>query len=108
MINISVVYAQADLQEVQNLQVPEGTTAAAALAMFALGQRYPGLDLSGLRVGVYARLLDGRVNPAPEHYVLQNHDRLELYRPLLIDPKQARLNRAKKNRKPGKQHDQKK
>jgi putative ubiquitin-RnfH superfamily antitoxin RatB of RatAB toxin-antitoxin module len=108
MITIGVVYAQANVQEVLELQVPEGTTAAEALRICGLEQRHSGPDWSALKIGIYSRLLDGRVNPGPEEYVLQHHDRLELYRPLVIDPKQARLNRAKKNRQAGKQNDRKK
>ena len=46
-------------------------------------------------MGIFSQPLNGKVLPEPSDYILQSGDRIEIYRPLLIDPKQARLNRAK-------------
>lgn len=99
MITISVVYALPDRQQIISLQVAAGTSAAAALQQSGVLQSFPEIDADSVMLGIYSRLLDGRGNPLPEDYVMQEGDRLEIYRPLVIDPKQARLNRARKKDK---------
>lgn len=86
VLNIEVCYASDDLQFLQALQVPAGSTIEQAIALSELSQRLPQLDLQALQVGVYAKkkTLDT---------VLREHDRVELYRPLIADPKQARRRR---------------
>jgi len=85
-LNIEVCYASDELQFLQVLQVPVGTTIEQAIALSDLAQRLPQLDLQALQVGVYAKkkTLDT---------ALREHDRIELYRPLIADPKQARRRR---------------
>ena len=94
MIRVEVAYALPDKQILIALQLAEGTTAMQALQMSGIAERVEGLDLSTVSLGIYSRLLDGRSSPVAEDYVLRNHDRVELYRPLQLDPKQARLLRA--------------
>lgn len=96
MIEIDVIYALPDREFRQRLSVAEGCTAAQALALSDLPSRLPGVELADLDMGIFSRLLDGRAAPRPDSYVMQHGDRLELYRPLQIDPKKARLQRAKK------------
>lgn len=96
MINITVVYALPEQQYVESLQVPAGTTALQALQNSGLAESFPDLDLQVARIGVYARLLDGRSNPLPGEYRLAENDRVEVYRPLTIGPNEARLLRAKR------------
>lgn len=94
MIHVEVAYALPDHQILIPLQVAEGTTAMQAVQLSGIAERVDGLDLSATSMGIYARVLDGRASPLPEDYVLRDHDRVELYRPLQLDPKQARLLRA--------------
>jgi uncharacterized protein len=96
MINVCVVYARPDTQQQIELQLPPGSSAQQAVVASGLLEQWPEIDLSQSRIGVHARILDGRVNPSPEDYVLQHLDRVEIYRPLQIDPKQARLLRAER------------
>jgi len=49
-------------------------------------------------MGIFSRPLDGKGRPLPAEYVMSAGDRVEIYRPLLIDPKAARLDRAKTSR----------
>ncbi|MYN45585.1 RnfH family protein [Pseudoduganella sp. FT93W] len=86
VLNIEVCYASDDVQFLQALQVPAGSTIARAIALSSLQQRLPQLDLQALQVGIYAKkkTLDT---------VLREHDRIELYRPLIADPKHARRRR---------------
>jgi len=86
LLNIEVCYASDELQFLQALQVPTGTTIGAALALSDLPGRLPQLDLQSAQVGLY-----GKKNSADT--VLREHDRIEVYRPLIADPKQARRRR---------------
>ncbi|WP_348698491.1 RnfH family protein [Duganella fentianensis] len=86
MLNIEVCYASDELQFLQALQVPAGSTIAQGIALSGLAQRLPQLDLQAMQVGVYARK---KTLDTP----LREHDRIELYRPLIADPKQARRRR---------------
>jgi putative ubiquitin-RnfH superfamily antitoxin RatB of RatAB toxin-antitoxin module len=95
LIEIEVVYADAGEQEVCALKVPAGTTLRQAVEAAGLGQRFPGLDPSRCRLGVF-----GRLRGADEP--VQAGDRVEIYRPLQADPKQARRERARrKGQTPG-------
>lgn len=95
-IDVSIVYALPDHQDVRHIQVSPGTTALQAIQESQILKDHMEIDLNSLKVGVFANLLDGRSRPAPDVYPVKPGDRLEIYRPLQIDPKQARLQRAKK------------
>lgn len=88
-IPVQVVYALPDRQWLVPLQVEDGTTAAQAVVTSGLPARVPGYALVAHTLAVYSR-------PVPENYVLQSGDRVEILRPLLIDPKQIRRERAKR------------
>jgi len=86
---VEVVYALADEQIVVTLRVPAGTTAREAVQLSGLGDRYPAI-VSGVRVlGIYGRVVT-------DDTVLQPGDRVEIYRELAADPKQARRRRARR------------
>lgn len=91
LIDIEVVYAAVDDQALIALQVPMGTTVARAIETSGIATRFPGVDFSQCPVGIFAKLLD-----FPAEHVLQAGDRIELYRPLLADPKEVRRLRAAK------------
>lgn len=99
MINISVAYALPDRQIVVPLQVPAGTHALRAVELSGIQSQLPEVDVLAMPMGVFSVLLDGRASPAPADYLVEEGDRIELYRPLTIDPKQARLKRAARSRK---------
>jgi putative ubiquitin-RnfH superfamily antitoxin RatB of RatAB toxin-antitoxin module len=83
---IEVCYASDAVQFLRALQVPAGTTIEQALALSGIAQEVPGLDLAALQVGIYAKKKE-------RDTVLRPHDRIELYRPLIADPKHARRRR---------------
>lgn len=85
-INIQVCYASDAVQFLRALQVPAGTTLEQAIALSGLAQAVPGLDVATLETGIYAK-------KKPRDTVLREHDRVELYRPLIADPKHARRRR---------------
>jgi putative ubiquitin-RnfH superfamily antitoxin RatB of RatAB toxin-antitoxin module len=74
------------------LTLPPGATVADALAASALAARHPGLVLAAHRVGVW-----GHVHPPTRP--LRDGDRVEVYRPLIVDPKEARRERHRLQRR---------
>jgi hypothetical protein len=88
---VEVAYARPDKQEIVPVQVPEGTTAIEAVKLSGITAIFPEIDADSIDMGIF-----GKVIKKPADHELRDGDRVELYRPLQIDPKQARLNRAKK------------
>ena len=70
------------------LRLPVGASVDTALQASGLAQRHPGIDLSALAVGVW-----GKVRARGD--ALRDADRVEVYRPLQVDPKEARRLRYK-------------
>lgn len=91
MIRVEVAYARPDRQEIVPVTVPEGTTALEAVKLSGIADIFPEVDPDSSDMGIF-----GKVVKDPGAHELREGDRVELYRPLKIDPKQARLNRAKK------------
>ena len=91
MIEVEVVYAAVDRQVLLTVAVPAGTTVRAALLGSVLAQEFPELDLNQCPVGIF-----GKVVADPESRAVQAGDRIEVYRPLLADPKEVRRLRAAK------------
>ena len=106
MIDVTVIYALPEQPHQVFLKVPFGTTAWQAVEQSGLLQQHPEIDAASVKVGIYSRLLDGRGNPTPQEYALADMDRVEIYRPLTIEPKQARLLRADRTRKRKRGHSQ--
>ncbi|MHC8301849.1 RnfH family protein [Pseudomonas sp. ZS1P83] len=91
VIDVEVVYAAIDRQVLQSLTVPAGTTVRAALLMSGVGEAFAELDLADCPVGIF-----GKVVADPDSRPVQAGDRIEIYRPLLADPKEVRRLRAAK------------
>lgn len=90
-IAVEVVYALADRQKLIRLTVPKGTTVREAALRSGLDRDFPGLDLADSPLGIF-----GKAVPRPEERVLQEGERVEIYRPLIADPKEVRKRRAAK------------
>ena len=90
-IRVEVAYALPERQEIVTVDVPEGTSMLDAVKASSICKRFPGLDPDNTDMGIF-----GKAIKQPGQHQVQVGDRIELYRPLMIDPKQARLNRAKK------------
>jgi len=90
-IAIEVVYCCVDEQHVVQLTVPRGTTVTEAVRLARLTEHCPHFDEDGTSTGVHGRVV------APDT-VLGAGDRVELYRRLVADPKQARRRRALRER----------
>ena len=86
-IVVQVCHALPDSAFLRSLRVPAGTTIGQAVALSGLLQEMPGIDLAVNMVGIYGK-------KKPLDTVLHEHDRVEVYRPLQADPKEARRRRA--------------
>ena len=82
-MQISVAYAEPDHQEWIEFEAPEGVTADEAVRMSGILEKFPHLDVSDKRLGVFSK-------PVKGDHVLREGDRVEIYRPLQADPKKAR------------------
>lgn len=86
-IKVQVCYALPQRQELVNLSLPEGSTLQHALERSGLLAKYPEIDLTKNKFGVFAKL-------SKLDTVLRDRDRVEIYRPLIADPKEVRKKRA--------------
>ncbi|WP_243050926.1 RnfH family protein [Dyella sp. RRB7] len=86
-ITVEVVYAGPDRQFTYRLSLPAGSTVMQAIEASGLQQDMPGLLIDPSRLGIFSRKV------APDHG-LDEGDRVEIYRPLTLDPKEARRRRA--------------
>jgi putative ubiquitin-RnfH superfamily antitoxin RatB of RatAB toxin-antitoxin module len=87
-IDIEVVYALPEKQIVRQMNLPEGTTVEQAVKLSGILPQFPEIDLLKNKLGIYGKLV-------PPTTVLRNRDRVEIYRPLRVDPKENRRKRAK-------------
>jgi putative ubiquitin-RnfH superfamily antitoxin RatB of RatAB toxin-antitoxin module len=99
LIAVEVALALPDNQALIALEVPAGTSVRQAIACSGIAERFPGLTVDAMAVGIFGKLV-----PEPATRVLAEGDRVELYRPLVADPKEARKRRAElaKSRSEGK------
>lgn len=90
-IEIEVVYGLAHKQKLISLTVEKGTTVRQGAELSGLDKEFPELNIAESKLGIF-----GRAVRNPDAEALKAGDRIEIYRPLLIDPKAARANRAAK------------
>lgn len=88
LIEVEVVYALRQRQIIVALKVAAGTTAGEAITRSGIATELAGAGGDSMVVGIFGRRV-------PLATVLREHDRVEIYRPLIADPKQARRGRAK-------------
>ncbi|RVU84773.1 RnfH family protein [Leucothrix sargassi] len=91
-LNVEIVYALPEKQTLLSFQVEEGTTLEEAIELSGIQAHYPELDLSSMKVGIFGKI-------TPRTHVMREKDRIELYRPLLADPKEVRKQRAAAGKK---------
>lgn len=82
-MNVGVCYAESDRQLWLRLEVPENSSVEQAIRYSGILQRFPEIDLSTQKVGIFGRLvkLDAPVKEG---------DRIEIYRPIIADPRTVR------------------
>ena len=93
-IRVEVVYADPQRQLVRVATLPAGATVDEAVRISGIRDALPA-DFEPTLIGIFGRIVTAAA-------LLSDGDRVELYRPLKIDPKQARRRRAEKQKRPGK------
>lgn len=88
-MRIELVYALPDEQNLETLEVADDCTIAQAISQSGILQRYPMLETEEFKVGIFSKIVE-------LDHILKAGDRIEIYRDLVIDPKEARRLRAKK------------
>lgn len=86
-IRVEVAYARPDEQAIIPVDVPEGTTLEQAIVRSRIQERFPEIQLQTAKVGVFGKI--GKLSA-----IVRSGDRVEIYRPLLADPKEVRKKRA--------------
>lgn len=90
-ILVEVAYAVPEDQVILEVEVPEGATAEEAVQRSGIIQRFPGIDLSRNKIGIFGKA-------QKQDQSLRHRDRVEIYRPITCDPKEVRRQRAKKKK----------
>ncbi|WP_019555951.1 RnfH family protein [Thiomicrorhabdus arctica] len=92
-IQIEVAYALPEEQFLFTEEIAQGSTVAQALADSKLLKEFPNLNID--KVGIFAKLVDSNT-------ILRPGDRIEVYRPLKVDPRDRRREKVEKERKEAK------
>ncbi|MDO5073047.1 MAG: RnfH family protein [Neisseria animaloris] len=93
MVEIEIAYGTSEKQLLETMQVEEGTTARQAVLQSRIAAEFPDADVEKAPLGIFGKAVK-------DDTVLRDKDRVEVYRPLLIDPKEARRLRVQpKNEK---------
>ena len=89
MINVEVACALPERQQIVALQVRKGTTVSEAVSLSGIERLFPEVDVHAAKLGIF-----GKAVAKPEAHELAEGDRVEIYRPLIADPKEVRKQRA--------------
>lgn len=82
-MEVEVVYALPSRQILAKIWVPPETTLEQAIQLSGIMKQFPEIDLNRNRIGIFGKL-------EKKEAIVRPHDRVEIYRALLIDPKEAR------------------
>ena len=88
-IEVEVAYAKPERQLILRVEGPAGLTVAQAIARSGIAEQFPEIDIATAKVGIFSK-------PVTMDAPLRTGDRVEIYRPLIADPKEARKKRAAK------------
>lgn len=92
-ITVEVAYARPECQKILTVVVPEGTTLLQAALQSDICKYFPEIVLTEAKMGVFGKL---SVNPVTQ--IIHAGERIEIYRPLIADPKEMRKRRAEQNK----------
>jgi uncharacterized protein len=95
-IAVEVAFALPNRQKIYSLLVEPGTTALQAAKCSGVTKDFDGIDLETAKMGIFGQVLGTRGLNKPSEYILRANDRVEIYRPLVADPKEIRKRRAAK------------
>ncbi|HAW93965.1 MULTISPECIES: RnfH family protein [unclassified Arsukibacterium] len=93
-VTVEVAYALPTQQSLLTITVPIGSTVMQVIEQSGILQQYPEIDLSQQKIGVWSR-------PVKHDEQVNDGDRIEIYRPLIADPKDLRRRRAEKAKEEG-------
>jgi putative ubiquitin-RnfH superfamily antitoxin RatB of RatAB toxin-antitoxin module len=93
MISVEIVYALPERQRMITLQVEDDCTVLAAAQRSGIAQEFE-IDWSAAVLGIFGKIIE-----QPAQTSLREGDRIEIYRPLIADPKTARRQRARHQQK---------
>jgi len=96
---VEIAYALPERQKILELLVEPGTTACVAVKKSKISEFFPEIDAETVKMGIFGQTLGTKGLKPPREYILQPGDRVELYRPLISDPKEVRRRRAEKAQK---------
>ncbi len=88
MISVEVVFAEPGKQRLIEVEVEAGATVAQVLEASGIDRKFRGVDLTELPVGIWGKVVS-------RDATVRDGDRVELYRPLEVDPREARRLRAR-------------
>jgi len=90
-MDIEVLYALPHEQILLKVQAAQGATVAEAIRLSGVLEKHPEIELSLNKLGIYGKLCKADA-------VLRDRDRVEIYRPLIADPKEIRRQRAQEGK----------
>jgi putative ubiquitin-RnfH superfamily antitoxin RatB of RatAB toxin-antitoxin module len=93
-MEIEVAYATPKKQVLIRFEAPAGCSVAEAIDLSGIRAEFPGIEIDPGAVGIFSRKV-------PLETILRDGDRVEIYRPLIADPKEMRKQRAARATKPG-------
>ncbi len=93
-IRVEVVFATAEKQRLVTVSLPAPATVMDAITTSALAQQFPAEKFDELQAGIWG-------HPVGRNHILSDGDRVEIYRPLELDPREARRQRAQMGRAMG-------
>ncbi|MGV8934832.1 MAG: RnfH family protein [Gallionellaceae bacterium] len=91
MIKVEVLYALPQEQLLLTVEIPQGTTLGDAVQRSGMLEKHPEIDLASNKVGIFGKL-------SKLDTVLREKDRVEIYRPLIADPKEVRKRLAEEGK----------
>ncbi len=92
MLKIELIYATLEHQNLLQLNVPEGSDISYCIETSGIKNQFPEIDLSTMKVGIFSQV-------KPLNHLVQSGDRIEIYRPLIADPKAVRRKKAEAAKK---------
>jgi uncharacterized protein len=87
MIEVEVAFATPEKQLIKSLNIEKGTTAEQAIRLSEIGSEFEQFDVLAMPIGIFSKSVE-------KDYILREFDRVEIYRPLIADPKEVRKRRA--------------
>jgi len=87
VIVVEVVYVKPEQQKIVEIKITKGSSIEQAIIESGMLLEYPEIDLKKFEVGIFGKVLK-------KDHIIKSGDRIEIYRPLIQDPKEARRNRA--------------